>query len=307
MGLFRGKKTTPIEPRRAVRPQDGGRPDFVYYTNRKLNRETTGKGEATDRTRSLLHAPIVAAQRTKDRRTKLLRRLLIIPGLLLVGQLVALGSTSKVVLLQPDGTQSSEGTESYQRIVDEILATSLWNRSKITIDTQHIEDEIRRRQPEVESTVLTVPIIGSQPKVYIAKSEPVFTLHQGTSFYTLSASGYITDVITGDVTLPLVQDDTGEKVEVGKRLLPSSHVGFMQKVLFQFEQANINVSAFVLPAKKAYEVDVRLDDKPYSVRFNFEEDALQQTGAAIATIEQLGTAVPSSYLDVRVPGRAYYK
>jgi len=104
-----------------------------------------------------------------------------------------------------------------------------------------------------------------------------------------------------------VQDETSEVVTVGTQLLPRSSVQFMKTIAYQFEQADIKVSALILPAKKAYEVDARLDGKPYLVRFNLQEDAMQQSGAARATIEQLGTTVPSSYLDVRVPERVYYK
>jgi hypothetical protein len=81
----------------------------------------------------------------------------------------------------------------------------------------------------------------------------------------------------------------------------------MKTVHYQFAQTDIKVNALVLPAKKAYEVNARLEGKPYIIRFNLQEDALQQSGAAIATIEQFGSTVPTGYLDVRVPGRVYYK
>ncbi len=309
MGLFSGKKSTPtVEPRRTVRLEGGGRPDFVYYANRQASRTaTTGKGDAPERSRSLLNAPVGVNRHSSSRQRKLLLWVLLVPSLLLLGQLILLNNQSRVVLLQPDGTKSAESAEIYENTVNDILASSILSRSKITIDTRGIAAELRRRHPEIESAVVTVPVVGGRPTAYVVQSEAVLTLQQGASYYTLSASGYITGAVTGELTLPLVQDETGEKVEVGKRLLPRSHVEFMRTVLYQFEQANSKVASFVLPANKAYEVALRLDGKPYIVRFNFEEDALQQSGAAIATIEQLGSTVPTTYLDVRVPGRVYYK
>lgn len=309
MRVFKKKKTMTTETRRTVRSQGSARSGFVYYANRPLNRgEATANRAPLDRLRSQPGTPLLAAFDSKDWwRNKLWRRLSLALVLLLLGWLTVLGGTGKVVMIQTDGTQSSNGAEVYQRSIDEILATSLRNRSKVTINTQRVAAEISRRHPEIEHAIVTVPIIGSRPTVYIAKSEAVFTLQQAGSYYVLSASGFITDVVSGEPTLPLVQDETGETVMVGKRLVPSSNIEFMRTVLYQLEQSNLEITSFILPANKAYEVAVRLKDKPYTVRFNLEEDPLQQSGAAIATIEQMTTSVPVSYLDVRVPGRVYYK
>lgn len=309
MGLFKGKKTVAADrpDRRTVRPQSGGRPDYVYYANRRSETSVTGKGGAPERSRSLLNAPIGAERPLSRRHPRVLFWLALVVGSVLFVQLTVVGSHSKVVILQPDGNKSSEGVAVYEEAVDQLLATSLLNRNKITIDTRGIAKDLRVHRPEIESAVLTVPLVGGRPTLYMSLSEPVFTLQQGPDRYILSASGYITGIAAGDSELPLVQDETSETVAVGKQLLPQSNVQFMKIVLYQFEQANIKVSALVLPAKKAYEVDARLEGKPYVVRFNLQEDALQQSGAAIATIEQLGGTVPASYLDVRVPERVYYK
>lgn len=309
MGLFKRKKSSAstVATRRVARMEGSGRPDFVYYANRQIKRDTAGKGGAASRSRSLLNAPVGSAAKPNNRRRRVITWSLIIPGIVLLGQLILLGNDSEVLLLQADGTRLTEGVEAYQSTLDEILSASILNRTKLTVNTSGVATELQRRHPEIESVVVTVPFFGGRPTAYIAQSEAVFTIQQNASFYTLSASGYITGAITGDLTLPLVKDETGEEVEIGKRLLPKSHVEFMRTVLYQFEQTDIKLTAFVLPANKAYEVNAQLEGKPYVVRFNFEEDALQQSGAAIAVIEQLGSTVPTAYIDVRVPGRAYYK
>jgi hypothetical protein len=84
-------------------------------------------------------------------------------------------------------------------------------------------------------------------------------------------------------------------------------VSFIQTLAYQFSEAKIAVSAYALPAGSPYELDVRLEDKPYMIRCSLVADALVQSGAAIATLQHLGNTVPREYLDVRVPGRVYYK
>lgn len=308
MGLFSGKKPALDQTaRRTKRINDGGRPDYVYYANRRSDLPLAGKGAVTERSRSMLNAPVGTKRPVSKRSKMIFFWLVIVAVLVLVFQLSVVSGHSKVVILQLDGTQTVDGVSGYEKTVNQLLATSILNRSKITIDARGVADELRKRHPEVESAVLTLPFVGGQPTLYISQSEPVFVLQQGVHRYILSASGYITGNASSDSELPLVEDQTPEMLTIGKQLLPRSSVQFMRNVQYQLEQANIPVSSLVLPAQKAYEVDARLKDKPYIVRFNLEEDAIQQSGAAIATIQQLGQTVPASYLDVRVPERVYYK
>ncbi len=59
----------------------------------------------------------------------------------------------------------------------------------------------------------------------------------------------------------------------------------------------------------AYELDVYLSETPYYVKFNLENDALQQAGTFLAAKQRLDrdNIRPEKYVDVRVSGRAYYK
>jgi len=293
--------------RRTVHAQSSGRPDYVYYANRRSGQPVAGKGGLAERSRSLLNAPVGAERSPSKRRRGIVFWLALVVGFILFVQLTVVDSHSNVVILQGDGTKSTDGVATYEKTVDQLLSSSLVNRTKITIDARGIAEQLRKQHPEIESAVISVPLVGGRPTVYMSLSEPVFILQQGSHRYTLSASGYITGAAVAANSLPLVQDDTSEQVTVGKQLLPQSNVQFMKTVQYQFEQAKIKVTALILPANKAYEIDARLEGKPYVVRYNLQEDALQQSGAAIATIEQLGKTVPTSYLDVRVPERVYYK
>ncbi len=308
MGLFKGKKPD-VEPetrRRAVRQNTAGRPDFAYYANRRPSR-TSENPAAVGRSRSLLNAPVGVKSPAKKRFRTIVWVVFVGLAVVLAGQLLLLTPNSKVELLS-EGNETSVGDVSvYQSTVDQLLASQLLNRSKITVDTHGITKALKQKHPEVETAVITVPWVGSQPTVHISLSAPVFVLQQGSSRFVLSRSGYVVGTAASDVDLPLIVDETNEPVSVGTQLLPPSHVRFIQVVAYQLQQANIGVKNFALPSGKVYELDARLNDKRYILRFNFEEDAMQQSGAAIATLEQLGSTSPEQYIDLRVPGRVYYK
>jgi hypothetical protein len=58
------------------------------------------------------------------------------------------------------------------------------------------------------------------------------------------------------------------------------------------------------------ELDVRVAGQPYFIKFNLQSgDARQQAGTFLATQSHLQSQniVPSTYIDVRVDGRSYYK
>lgn len=309
MGLFKGKKpaiaNTPTH--RTVRPQSAGRPDFVYYANRRTNLPSSPATDGvSERPRSLLNAPSGGKSSVSDLRRRPLFWVATIVAVAVIIQLTFLGSGSRLAVIG-SGADAGTVTAAYKATVDRLLAKSVLNRSKITIDTRGVAAELMRLHPEIESAVITLPLLGGQPTVHIAVSEPVFVVQEGSNRYVLSDSGYITRVATAKSDHTLVYEETIGAVAVGRQLLPRSTVQFMKTVQYQFGQTDHKIAAYVLPAQKAYEIDVRLEGKPYSVRFNLQEDPLRQSGAAIATIDQLGDVIPAAYLDVRVPGRVYYK
>jgi hypothetical protein len=86
---------------------------------------------------------------------------------------------------------------------------------------------------------------------------------------------------------------------------------FIVSVVQQVKAHNIDISSLTLPSGTS-ELDMRLNNQPYFVKFNMHAglaSARQQAGTFIAVknrLESQGIA-PSQYIDVRVDGRAYYQ
>ena len=217
---------------------------------------------------------------------------------------------AEITLLRPEGTivvDMPVSTEAYQHTFTTLLKQNVLNYNKLTIDTNGLARQLRQAHPELETATITTPLFGTKPTAYIRVSEPAFVLKQGTVSYLLSRSGYVTGEVTTKSDLPVVIDETGETITLSKQLLPASHVTFMKTVRHQLSAQNMPVSQFVLPKGKAFEIDATIEGKTYMLKFNAVEDAVQQSGAAVAVIQQLGQTVPKEYIDLRVPGRAYYK
>lgn len=274
---------------------------YSYYANRQVNQ--TAQPGASTRLRGSSELP---KQTWYTKKPVRLWATIIIAAVIII-ELTFLGANGHVVVIDKTGNLNRDvDVAAYEKTFDDLLGSNILNRNKLTVDTNGIALKMQAMHPELESVTVITPLVGVRPGLYIHVSESVFTLKQDTSSYVLSAAGYVTGR-GAPSSLPVVVDETGEDVRVTKQLLPSSHVTFMKTIWYQLTKQGIAVDRLVLPKAKAFEVDVRLKDKPYYLKFNVTEDASRQSGAAVAVIQKLGETNPKEYIDLRVPGKAYYK
>ena len=90
--------------------------------------------------------------------------------------------------------------------------------------------------------------------------------------------------------------------------MPVGYVNFISTVIHQLQSKSLQVDNMVLPAK-SFELNVHVAGQPYFIKMNLQNDATQQIGTYLAAAQKLSQTnqMPSSYFDVRVPGRVYYK
>jgi hypothetical protein len=219
-------------------------------------------------------------------------------------------ATPKLVLV--DHTPASAAYERplsvYTAAAVAALKSSPANHFKLTVDTSGIAARLLKQFPELQRVSVALPLIGNRPIIYVAPTQPGLVLRTVNGNFAVSQDG---TVLARLPSLPadslVVQDESGVPLQPGHRALPAATVSFAQTVAYQLRAAKLSPTAFVLPSTSAYELDVRLAGRPFVVRLNLQADALEQSGAVVATIAQLGATVPGQYIDARVPERIYYK
>jgi len=225
-------------------------------------------------------------------------------------KILSLSTDPKIVMVGTSSVAShyAHDPAAYAAAAHTLLASSLTNRSKLTVNLDGTARSLEHEFPELQMVSLSVPLIGSRPIVYVQVAQPSLVLQATGGNFAVNKTGLVlADVPSLPSGVPLVVDQSGATIRPGKQYLPSSTVAFIQTLAYQLSAAHLEVSTFVLPAGSPYEVDIRLEGKGYLVRTNLEADALAQSGVIIATLQQLGGKDPANYLDVRVPGRVYYK
>jgi len=201
----------------------------------------------------------------------------------------------------------------YQAAADKLLAGSLWNRNKITIDTGAFSKQMMKQFPELSSVSVTLPLLAHRPVVYLQPSQPALVLSTDSGSFVVDDRGkalLAADGSAAESKLPQVVDQSGLRVQLNHQVLSSQSVTFIQTVVAQLAAKHMTVSSMVLPAGSS-ELDVHLAGQTYFVKFNLRDDsaARQQVGTFLATIAQLqkNNTPPAKYIDVRVLGRAYYQ
>jgi hypothetical protein len=200
----------------------------------------------------------------------------------------------------------------YQRGAQRILEDSALSRTKFTVNTGGFERAFRAAFPEVDDVSLALPLVSRTPIVTISTAQPQLLLTAQGKVYVLDKRGtaiMMANDLSSSIrqTLPVVDDQSGLSVSVGKTVLPAEQIQYITSVLAQFKAKQVAVETITLPAT-AQEVDIKPAGKPYYVKFSTSTEAREAAGDYLATkqrLEQTNTT-PTQYVDVRVPGRAYY-
>ncbi len=200
----------------------------------------------------------------------------------------------------------------YQAAADRLLASSIWNRNKITINTTQISRQLATQFPELSGASVTLPLLAHRPTIYVQPAQAALVVAANNGAYVIDQNGRALMPSANLPTarnLPQIVDQSGLSISTGHQVLTSDGVSFIQTVLAELAAKKVSVSSMVLPASSR-QLNVYIAGQPYFVKFNLAGgDARQQAGTYLATIAELRSqhATPKHYIDVRVDGRAYYR
>lgn len=226
-----------------------------------------------------------------------------------------LSANPKVVSLAPASNGFFLQADTiYQHAAAKAFASSILNRNKVTVNTVAIQQKLQQQFPELSQVSVTIPLMSHRPMVYIAPTTPSLILSTAAGDYVLDNTGKAlisADAISGldKLNLPVVHDQSGLQPRDGSIALASSSIDFIRTVVAELQSKNVQIDSMSLPPA-AYELDVRPAGAGYYVKFNLHQPtARQQSGTFLAVRQRLASQgiTPSSYIDVRLDGRAYYK
>ncbi len=228
--------------------------------------------------------------------------------------LLGLSSNPKIVVVGDAPIAPLHSLAVYGSTAHSILAGSIWNGNKITVDSASVTSGLKKHYPELTSVSVTLPLIGHRPIIYIESAAPSLMLASPYGNFVVDSNGHVLSQDNAEQTatqlsLPHVTDQSGLRPIVGQQVMTATTVSFINTVNTEFIAKRFQPSVMVLPSASS-ELDVHLVGQPYFIKFNLETgDARQQSGTFLATQAHLSSqgVTPAQYIDVRVEGRAYYK
>jgi hypothetical protein len=301
VGLFRrNKKSAEVSSRRRPQVSSQKSANYNYYQSR----DTSGSNEPTKRTKSI-------QQRLKHIPTYIAAVVILVA----ISYASTLTTTPKIIVVNDDDPsvqQILKDTENYRQAASERLSSSVLNRSKLTINTSALEEQLYEQIPEATDIGIALPILGRNPIVYLRIAQPALVLstndnqsfvidEQGRAVLEAPEKVNAKDLIT-------VKDKSGLAITPGSFVLTKDDVTFITDINRSMKQAKTSVKHMTLPLL-ANEVDVYLKDQDYYVKFSSERGVEEQVGAFLATKQQLAkdNVQPTKYIDVRVEGRTFTK
>lgn len=228
-----------------------------------------------------------------------------------IGYMLTLSSSPRIVIDDQDRALILRPIEDYNKIASSILEASILNRNKITVNAVGFSTAMRHQFPELEQADLAIPLVDRHPVIKLRFSKPVMRLttkQSDTYFLDVNGRALLKDTQgTSDSILPIVVDESGLSVEVGKGVLTKQTIEFITTVNHQLSNSNISVENISLPPN-AHRLHIKIAGKPYFIKFNTLTDAKVSSGSAIALIKKLEAEhiTPSQYIDLRVEEKAYY-
>jgi hypothetical protein len=185
------------------------------------------------------------------------------------------------------------------------------NRNKITFDGDGLRTALKKQFPEITSAQIELPLFSEQPIILLSTDRPAFFLDSQGMRYVIDASGRAVAKAADlpNVTdLPVISDTSGFKISTGRQVLSSDGVAFIKTLISQCRYAGIQIATLTLPAVPQ-EIDLKAKGQSYYVKLFLGGDSLTQAGQYFAARHHFNETgrQPSQYLDVRVPGKVFYK
>ena len=188
---------------------------------------------------------------------------------------------------------------------------SFSNRNKITFNEPGFETALKKRFPEINSVQVELPLFSERPLVNLSIDRASLFLDSQGTRYVIDASGRaVTKAmnLTNVKNLPVINDNSGYKASSGRQVISSDGVEFIDTLIAQCRASGIQIASMTLPAVPQ-EIDLKAKGQSYFVKFFLGGDIMTQAGQYLAARHHFNETnqQPSAYLDVRVPGKVFYK
>lgn len=199
----------------------------------------------------------------------------------------------------------------YQKLIDTYLGSHPSERLFPLLDTSNLTAFVAQTNPEVSGIVLHQTGIFGNAQADITFRRPVARWSiDGASQYVDQSGIVFSNNMFAVPTLTIVDANTINSSGTSTSSLVASHrfLGFVGQIVGDMARNGLTVTQATIPLLTTRQLEVTVNGIPYVIKLTVDRSAGEQVEDALRVINyQRSHGVAMTYIDVRVPGKAYYK
>lgn len=302
MTIFSRSKKEPPEGRR----RSSGESLPSFRRSQTITGTTSSKVASAGESKTVLQSERLRQQAVKKQRQ--LYAVVFVFFLLLIGLGVYMFSQyiPGVRMISYNATELSTppNKDVYSTTIQEYLDRTPGQRFNFSLNKDELQKYVQEKHPEVRSLTSSgrggFTLTFRQPiTVWVVNNEKNYVDKNGDAF---KINYYPEPVLS-------VIDKSGVTLSDGRVLASQGFLRFTGRTVALFNESGLGtVNEIVLPPNTTRQVDIKLEGRGYVIKTHTDRDPLHEVEdlkRVVGYLEQ--RKITPSYIDIRIPGKAYYK
>jgi len=280
---------------------------YAFRRNRTITGSVSSRVASANESGADLKSPRVQAHELAKKRRH-------IGGTLLFVLACSLGLFTLVFQFTADpivritGDASIQPDDTYEKAIQDYLGAQPAERLRFLLDETKLTEFLQRKAPEIQ----TVDVEGASgfgtSTFAITMRTPIAGWNVGGKQRYVDASGVA--FARNYFASPSVQiiDKSGIQVASGQAIASNRFLGFVGQVVGLAKAQNYTVTQVIIPELTTRQIELRLKDIEYPVKFSVDRLAGEQVEDMTRAIQWMTAhGIKPEYIDIRVSGKAFFR
>jgi len=280
---------------------------YAFRRNRTITGSVSSRVASANESGADLKSPRVQAHELAKKRRH-------IGGTLLFVLACSLGLFTLVFQFTADpivritGDASIQPDDTYEQAIQDYLGAQPAERLRFLLDETKLTEFLQRKAPEIQ----TVDVEGASgfgtSTFAITMRTPIAGWNVGGKQRYVDASGVA--FARNYFASPSVQiiDKSGIQVASGQAIASNRFLGFVGQVVGLAKAQNYTVTQVIIPELTTRQIELRLKDIEYPVKFSVDRLAGEQVEDMTRAIQWMTAhGIKPEYIDIRVSGKAFFR
>jgi cell division septal protein FtsQ len=202
---------------------------------------------------------------------------------------------------------STISQEAITQAADEYLRANPVQRNVLFLNAQDMAQAVKTQEPTLANVKVSRTLLLGL-NVQVVESQPSLVWQTGEQSWLIAEDGRVLrQAKAGEGTFGRIIDTAQLTVKVGDKVADKQFVVFAREFISLAGKKGVDIESSAIGATTR-ELNIRLKNG-IVIRTDTSRGAAEQVEAYIATIEtaQQQNKKPTEYVDVRIPGKAFYK